>query len=325
MEANYWRTRLFKATYTYRGERREVRHWSVKIQYLCRRQTFSLTSGDRQAAAAEACQLYCAIVKQGWGSLEGRPREPVRAKPTLSSDKFLNERLDTRYWEQRLIHRECTMKSGLAAERELSVRVEYGGTSHYFPLGTEDRNLAASRAKQIYDAVANGGWDLVNQKFRRELTLAFHWLDNPLTWTYSTIHTRTTVSRSAPVEAGGMANGAFSIAIAEADSGIRSALEWCINQMDGVSFQTGLVTAEEVLQHLRRTPVQLVLVSNNLPDKSGPACLEQIRNVAPSVAGLLYSVYEDSEELSRLLQEVPVPICCGGRRRQGSSSRSTRY
>ena len=105
------------------------------------------------------------------------------------------DRFDRDFWAQRLIHREYTMSLDLKTARELSVRVDHQGTSHYFPLGTDDPKLAANRALRIYQAVASQGWKTANERFRRELTVAFRWLDNPLAWTYTTIHTQSNVPR----------------------------------------------------------------------------------------------------------------------------------
>lgn len=62
MEPEYWAERIYKNTFTYHGDSREVRYWSVKIQHLGARKTFSLRAIDVKQAATEACSLYKAIV-----------------------------------------------------------------------------------------------------------------------------------------------------------------------------------------------------------------------------------------------------------------------
>src|SRR6266446_8466135 len=69
MDANYWRDRLFRNSFTYNGHRSHVNHWSVKIQQQGIRKTFSLRAGHRDQAAIEACQLYETILSRGWASL----------------------------------------------------------------------------------------------------------------------------------------------------------------------------------------------------------------------------------------------------------------
>src|SRR5512142_99623 len=76
-EVAYWRKRVFKGHYTYQGRRCQVRNWSVKIQHMGRRQTFSLRSSRRIQAAAEARELYRVLVTQGWENA-ARPSGPTR-------------------------------------------------------------------------------------------------------------------------------------------------------------------------------------------------------------------------------------------------------
>jgi DNA-binding NarL/FixJ family response regulator len=301
MEPKYWRERLFKSSYTYKGRQFRVRTWSIKIQHLGRRKAFSLRSSDRRQAAAEACQLYRTIVNQGWeraddqGGQRGAPTSiPLGQAAALELDRF-----DRDFWAQRLIHREYTMTLDLAPVRELSVRVDHQGTSHYFPLGTDDPRLAANRALRIYEAVASQGWQTANERFRRELTVAFRWLDSPLAWTYTTIHTQNDMPGQLSADTFNAEAGSLKVAIAESDAGIRQALVWCINHMDGFCCEDAFASAADALRALPRRPACLVLVSHSLTDKPGTACLEELKVAAPGVAGLLYSVYEDSEELFR--------------------------
>jgi hypothetical protein len=65
-EPHYWRGRLFRNTFTYKGQRIEVNGWSAKIQLYGRRKTFSLSSSDPTRAAEEACRIYQTILAQGW-------------------------------------------------------------------------------------------------------------------------------------------------------------------------------------------------------------------------------------------------------------------
>jgi integrase len=67
---NYWKMRLFRNTYTREGERHEVNEWSVKIQHLGRRKTFSLGMTNRELAASKAKDIYLAIVGKGWEAAE---------------------------------------------------------------------------------------------------------------------------------------------------------------------------------------------------------------------------------------------------------------
>ena len=300
-DPKYWRKRLFKCRYTYKGRQFETRNWSVKIQHLGKRKTFSLRSGRRSQAAAEACELYQALVRQGWkGAIPQGRRKPaqIQARPAEAAPRA-DDRFHADYWSQRLIHREYTMSLEPAASPELSVRIDHAGTGHYFPLGTDDPGLAASRALRIYQTITRQGWEVANQRFSRELTVAFRWLDVPMAWTYTTIHTLNTVSPDGPGGAGNGPGGAFEVAVAESDAGIRQALEWCINHSDGFRCVATFASAAAALRESGPQRIQLALVSHSLADKPGSVCLAELKVAAPEVPGLLYSVYEDSEEMFR--------------------------
>jgi DNA-binding NarL/FixJ family response regulator len=300
-EPAYWRKRLFKCSYTYKGKKFRVNAWSVKIQHLGQRKTFSLSSAVRRQAAAEASDLYRTIVTQGWENIRARADQPTALAVIPSGAETLldPDRFDRAFWAQRLIRQQYTMSFDMKPARELSVQVDHQGTSHYFPLGTEDSKLAASRALRIYETVASQGWKTANELFRRELTVAFRWLDSPLAWTYTTIHTQSTVPQQSSADAFHAGTGRHKVAIAESDGGIRQALVWCINHMKDFYCAATFASAAEALRELPRLPTCLVLVSHSLADKPGTACLEELKVTAPSVAGLLYSVYKDSEELFR--------------------------
>ena len=53
-DVRYWQPKVFKPWYTRNGERREVDHYAVKIQYRGRRENINLGTPNRTAAAARA-------------------------------------------------------------------------------------------------------------------------------------------------------------------------------------------------------------------------------------------------------------------------------
>ena len=300
-DPSYWRQRLFKCRYTYQGQQFETRHWSVKIQYLGRRKTFSLRASRRSQAAAEACELYRALVGQGWQAVMGKVgRKSVPPHlPAGESARPPAEKLDADYWGQRLIHREYPMSLDPAVAQELSVRIDHAGTGHYFPLGTDDHALAAQRALRIYRTIATEGWEAANQRFSRELAIAFRWLDVPLAWTYTTIHTLNTGPGSSLAGPDNGRGRVVEVTVAESDAGIRWALAWCLNHADGFRCAATFASAAEALRECTRRRVDLALVNHSLADQPGTVCLAKMKVAVPEVCGLLYSVYEDSEELFR--------------------------
>ena len=283
----------------------------MKIQHLGRRRTLSLLSGEVARAAAEACRAYRKIVLETWhgavasrrsaglqsGGTGGRSSAPGR-RQALQSFSPDPARLDAAYWKQRLIHRHYSGQVEGSERLELSARIEHDETNHYFPLGTGDRDEAAERALQLHKLIIDQGWENACQRFPRELTLAFHWLDNPLAWTYTTIHTRPgPPEAAAPAQHPG--SGAFRVVIAESDSGLRQGLAECIRRMEGFCPALTFASGSEALRQVCRQPAHLLLAGRHLADATGTVWLERLRAAAPGVTGLIYSVHEDSEELFR--------------------------
>jgi DNA-binding NarL/FixJ family response regulator len=342
LEPEYWRGRLFRNSFTYRGDRHQVRHWSVKIQHVGARKTFSLRAIEQKQAAAEACGIYKAIVNRGWESVIAERSEKggdMRTEIKLAS--ATENAVDAEYWAQRLIHRKYGETFRPNAEREFSVRVEHAGTSYYFALGTENEKTAAKNAARIFRVVASQGWDTACKRFPRELSIAFRWSDNPLAWTYTTVFTQTDLQRSAGK--GFFEGNQLRVGIVETEPGLRHALCWCINQQDGCHCVATFASANEALNDARRHSLDLLLVRQDLPDKPGMAFLNELNTIAPQIYGLLFSVFEDSELLfkaapggapcyvfrrtppSRILLPIEAALKAGTRAREQFNKSVRRY
>jgi DNA-binding NarL/FixJ family response regulator len=299
MEPEYWSQRLFRNTFTYKGRIVKVRGWSVKIQLFGKRKTFSLSSSDPTQAAAEACSLYQTISTQGWDAVGQRPARvafqshfgKVVAAPAAGVES------DAESWKRRLIHRPYPQRTDPNAEPEFSVRIEHAGITRFFPLGTSDEATAAAAAMRIYRTVVNQGWAVANQKFSRELTLAFRWLDDPLAWTYTTIHTWKSGDPRPAFANQNPKSARRSVGMVEPDAGIRLALAACVNHQDGFGCHAAYPSSAEALREIARHPVDLILVNYSLPNQPGSACLQEMQRVKPGLVGLLYSVFEDSDIL----------------------------
>ena len=266
----------------------------MKIQHLGTRKTFSLRAIDEKQAAAAACGIYKSIVNRGWDSvLAERNEKGAELGPSASPKQ---NGFDAGYWAQRLVHRRYTGMLQPNAEREFSVRIEHAGTSYYFPLGTDNQKVAAKNAARVYRVVAGLGWDTACKRFSRELSVAFRWSDNPLAWTYTTVFTQTDSQRTQPVKTPPYL-GKFRVGIVETDPGLRQALSSCINQQDGCLCVATFANAAEALSEAQRHSIDLLLVNQNLADKSGIACLNELNSIAPKIFGLLFSAFEDSEQL----------------------------
>lgn len=285
-EPDYWQARLFRNTYTRGGRRMQVRRWCVKLQHLGRRKTFTLQAGEPRQAATEACQLYRRILKDGWQNALAQPKwKQDGARDHIPED-------DRSYWAARLVHRQDPMSLAAPVRREFSVRIEYQGTRYYFPLGTANRARGARRAAAIYRVIERRGWAVANQRFRRELTLGFRWLDRPLAWTYTTLQAYSHPIRR--VTATQPERGEFLVGIVEADTGLARALAWCVDQMEGFRCAGVFESERAVLESRQRAAIRLVLINSGLAERPSALHIESL-----GLAILPYGVYEDSEELFR--------------------------
>ncbi len=297
----YWRERLFKNTYTYKGKHVEVSGWSVKLQLFGKRKTFSLRTRNQAQAAGEACELYQTILADGWEGVARRddgtghrfklPRGPLNSPVSIASD--------VKYWRGRLLHRKYPEAPGPRSGREYSVRIEHAGTSHYFPLETSEDPKAARRAMRIYRTVVNKGWTNANAAFPRELTLALRWEDNPVAWTYTTVHTWRTNRPCRPVRERSNRRPELGVVVIEPDDGIRVALASCTGSQEGFRCAGTFANVAEALSAMPRCPVELVLANHDLPLTAGTTNWEEIQRFKPGLALIFYSVFEDSDQLFR--------------------------
>ncbi len=301
LSPEYWGARLFKNTYTYRGRRFAARKWCVKIQLRGIRRTFSLSAPARGAAAAEAARIYRRLLRHGWARAKSGTSGPAplavgaaaeRPRPSIDPSR-------PAYWSRRLVRRQYGMALRADGPRELSARLEHGGAGFYFPLGTLARRVAALRAARLYCAIAAQGWEAVLRRFPRELTLAFHWSERPLAWTYTTIQTCRRFGGPRLSDVACPKGGIRSVAILERDRRIGDALAWCVDHMQAFGCAGVFESPGAALRGLRRCPIHLLLANTELAAEAGTSWLRELLTEAPALMGVPFSVYEDSEDLFR--------------------------
>ena len=291
-----WQPRVFRNSYTRAGRRRRVQGWSVKIQHQGIRRTCSLSSPSRAGAALEALSLYQQIRASGWESVprggreRSEPEQPIQAR-----DDFL-PRSDLRYWKRRLLRRRPIAAQEGSPAGAYAARLEHAGLSHYFQLRAADVETAASQARAIYQRLLREGWDAVNQRSPRELTLALHWADNPLAWTYSTVQT---VVGPAKVCSALRPRAKFitPVQVVEPDSNLRRSFGEWVDQFPGLTVAGLQPTSRRALMELSRSPTQLLLINQNALELPPADFLQRVYQVAPNLPVLFYSVYEDSDQL----------------------------
>ena len=276
----YWLRRIYRNSYTRDGRTRQVAHWSVKIQHHGQRRTHTLPSRSRKAAAREALELYAALIGEGDLQATGASRGPAAVL------------------RPRLLVRPHPPAVEAEPGGQFSAHIEHLGRNHYFPLHTAHTAAATRLARRIQQIVRRQGITEAQARFPRELTLAFRWLANPMAWTYFTVHTRIPVPAVPEDRASGQRRAnALPVAVLEPDPGLRLALTECVNGQPGYRCVASFAGTGEALLWLSRHRVALLLVNHTLDDASGAGFLERLRHLAPNVPGLVYSVFDDSDQL----------------------------
>jgi DNA-binding NarL/FixJ family response regulator len=293
-----WRKRVFRNTFTRNGKRIAVKGWSIKIQHQGIRRTMALAAPTRDAAALEAQALYQSIVAQGWEAAAISNARPTGNRISSKPDHAQNQwpKTDVRHWQQRLLLRRPPVAETSPA-REWTTRVEHAGMGAYFPLGTAEPLPAAQRALEIYQTIVERGWGDAFEHFAREITVAVHWAGNPLGWTYTTLHTRSSdgcfdrpSNNSKPVRR-------WRVALIEPEAGIRRALAEAIHRHPDCVCESALAGVEVALRDLPGRRLDLLLINQHQTNNSILESLQELSHLAPDRPIVLYSVYEDSEQL----------------------------
>ncbi len=90
---DYWRERLFRRTYDYGSERREIAEWYVQVQHAGRREKVGLSTNKKEEAARRAVKFYQRLRATDWETAlrEFCPRvEAIRAMSSLTLGDYLS-------------------------------------------------------------------------------------------------------------------------------------------------------------------------------------------------------------------------------------------
>ena len=282
---NYWTKRLFKNTYTRDGHRRKVEGWSVKIQHLGRRHTFSLTAQDRESAAVEAKAAYETILAEGWDAALNHKKHQAGFPKT-----------DERFWKEQLLVRRYGFPASGDPEKSLAARIGHNGSSFFFPLGTAGMDDASQMACRIYCTIVKDGWEPACKLFPRELIVAFEWSANPIMWTYITVHTF--VGRIAQVDTAqaNLRSDMPRVLVVETDAGLRRALTWCINHQPGFCA-VPCESPETFAQALAAQKPKVVLLNRGLVERMRVALSGGLAKLPSGALALAYSVSVDGDHM----------------------------
>jgi DNA-binding NarL/FixJ family response regulator len=294
-----WRRRLFRNTYTRDGRTFVVRKWSVKIQHAGNRRTFTLHSADRRMAAVEARAIYQTICNQGWDAARSAPGASPsnRTRSALEEATGAVSKSAAAAGKARLLLRQHPSQFQTVPAGEYTTRIEHAGQSCYFPLGSEDAEVAARKAGEIYQTVVDEGWAVAAQRFRRELTLALHWSSNPLAWTYFTVDTLPPAALLELPSVPAHARPRLTVGLVESDPTLATVLAWCVGAHLGAECAITCPSTQEALRQLPRHRPTLVLVNQHLADAHGNECRERLRAQFPRLPVLTFAVHEDSDQL----------------------------
>ncbi|HTR41076.1 MAG TPA: response regulator transcription factor [Pseudomonadales bacterium] len=203
---------------------------------------------------------------------------------------------DVNYWKERLILRRYRFHAPGGSEQDLAAYINDADSGYFFPLGTSDVEMAAAKARQIFQSITEQGWNNVCREFTRELIVSFEWCLNPVLWTYTTIHTlvgkRAGLNSSLPR---GNPNR-HRVLVLESDEGIRRALCWSIDSQAGfVSVPCSSIDIFDraLLLHKPR----MVLLNRHLAGPVGFKSAGTIAPIQPGVPAITYSVHADGDRM----------------------------
>jgi DNA-binding NarL/FixJ family response regulator len=263
-----------------------VRGWSTKIQHQGVRKTFALSAPTRAAAEAEARALIADIASEGWEVVVGRhQRENDRVYP----------KTDPRHWRQRLVLRRNSFPDADDHTRPFSASIQHQGRGCYFPLGTAAPEAAAAKALAIYRMVIEKGWEFVWARHPREVTLAFHWRQDPLLWTYTTMHTLVDgpagESRRLPMRP----REKRRVLVVEPDGGLRRALQLSV-AADG-QYEPAACASLAEAPALAAAGAALCIANRDLADSAPNLSPDRALAEGAGLKVIWYSVHSDSETL----------------------------
>ncbi len=282
---NFWSKRLFKNTYTRGGKCVKLAGWSIKIQHLGRRHTFSLITADKEGAAVEAKAIYDTIVTEGWD---------------VAFDHEKNQtgfpRTDARFWKQQLLLRRYHFPASGDPEKSFAARIGHAGSAYFFPLGTADLDEAAKMACRIYCTIVKEGWETAGKLFPRELIVAFEWSANPIMWTYTTVHTLVGRINNIETVPAPLRTDLTKVLIAETDAGLRGALAWCIDHQSGFN-SVACASPETFASVFAAQKPRLVLLNRTLAERMGIELSGGLTVLPSGALALAYSVSLDGDHM----------------------------
>jgi DNA-binding NarL/FixJ family response regulator len=289
-DIGYWAERLYRNCFTRNGRQFRLRRWSVKIQRNGVRRAVTLHSENKEEAAEEALFLYETIQQNGWERALAEHRLKAGLKKSAAASESSMGNL--KYWKSRLLKRRYIDLARGHATNEYSVRIEHGGTYHYFLLGEVDEEKAAAKAAAIQEMVIEHGWEMPRKRFEREVTIAIYWTHNPLACTYTTLITEITQK---PRELPPLRPEATEVWLISSEEEVSRRLETTIDNQKKFYCGRTFKAPREALDLLQRQRPGLILIHRDAPEAF--AMIDRIKSAAAHLPVYPYGCYEDRDRI----------------------------
>ncbi|MGV3695740.1 response regulator transcription factor [Flavobacterium sp.] len=92
------------------------------------------------------------------------------------------------------------------------------------------------------------------------------------------------------------------VAIVEDDRDLREAMSLMIQFTDNYELISAFQNAEEAIEELKDSDVDVVLMDINLPGESGIECVKKLKNLFPKLLFLMCTSYEDDDKIFQSLK-----------------------
>jgi DNA-binding NarL/FixJ family response regulator len=93
----------------------------------------------------------------------------------------------------------------------------------------------------------------------------------------------------------------ITVCIVEDDGELRESMMNYIQDAPGFACLGGYASAEEALREIPGQKPEVVLMDINLPEMKGTECVGKLKTLAPSTQVLMFTVYEDSDQVFEAL------------------------
>src|SRR6202167_4657740 len=93
----------------------------------------------------------------------------------------------------------------------------------------------------------------------------------------------------------------INVSIVEDSEELRATLARLINRAEGFQCVSQYGTAEAALEGLPKDRPEVVLMDINLPGMNGVECVRRLKQIAPEIAAVMLTAYEDTESIFNAL------------------------